>query len=88
MNNILKTNDNDYNLSFVKSIVIDKINIHSNFQFLEKLDFDIWRYIISQNYSRPHEICDTMLLINKYFSQLFDKCWILNKLSNKKSLIL
>ena len=81
-----KTNNND--LAFIKAIVIDKINKYSTFEFFQNINLDIWRYIITQNFLYPHEICGTLLLINKYFNQLFDKNWLLNKLSNKQSLIL
>ena len=74
-------------LAFIKAIVIDKINKYSTFEFLQKLDLDIWRYIIIQNFLYPHEIYGTLFLINNYFNQLFDKHWLLNKLSSGESLI-
>ena len=83
-----KTNHNEYDLAFIKAIVVDKINKYSTFEYFQNIDLDIWRYIVNENFLYPHEICGTLLLINKYFNQLFDKKWLLNKLSNKQSLIL
>ena len=80
----------DYNIddpAFIKATVIDKINKYSTFEFLQKLDLDIWRYIIIQNFLYPHELYGTLLLINNYFNQLFDKSWLLNTLSSRKSLV-
>ena len=83
-----KTNHNEYDLAFIKAIVIDIINKYSTFDFFQNINLDIWRYIVNENFLYPHEIYGTLLLINKYFNQLFDKKWLLNKLSNKQSLIL
>ena len=67
--------------------MINKIGqYYSKNSFLQRLDFDIWRYIITQNFLYPHEIYGTILLINKHFNQLFNEKWLKNKLANEKTL--
>ena len=74
-------------LDFELRSLIDTIGKHfSTKNILYKLDFDCWRYIITSNFLYPHEIYATILLINKYFNQLFDKKWLINTLTNKNAL--
>ena len=73
--------------SFELISLIEKIGkYYSTKNILHKLDFDCWRYIITSNFLYPHEIYGTILLINKHFNQLFDKKWLINKLTNKTAL--
>ena len=69
--------------------VVSKIyKFYSQNNFLQRLDFDIWRHIIISMHLYPHEIFGTILLLNKHFNKLFDKQWLIKILANKDALII
>ena len=76
------SNSNDDNEELASLIS----RIYWFYNLLERLDFDIWRHIIIQNFLFPHEIFGKILVLNKYFHTLFDQKWLINKLANSSAL--
>ena len=83
------TNNSNFDKDKELASLVSKIyNFYSKNNFLQRLDFDIWRYIINVKYLYPYEIFGTILLLNKYFNKLFDKTWLIKILANKDALII